>query len=50
VLCAATAPDLFDQDEHGYAAVATEFVPPELVTAARAAAAACPEEAIEIHR
>jgi ferredoxin len=49
-LCAATAPDLFDLDEHGYAIVADEFGPDDHTTAAEAAAAACPEQAIEIIR
>jgi ferredoxin len=49
-LCAATAPDLFDLDEHGYATVADEFVSGEQAAPAAAAVATCPEQAIEIHR
>ncbi|WP_330254123.1 ferredoxin [Nocardia sp. NBC_00565] len=49
-LCAATAPELFDLDEHGYARVADEFVSGEHAAAAQAAAATCPEQAVEIIR
>ncbi|MFF3573359.1 ferredoxin [Nocardia jiangxiensis] len=49
-LCAATAPDLFDLDERGYAIAANEFVPDEHADAAVAAAASCPEQAVEIIR
>ncbi|PPJ36682.1 ferredoxin [Nocardia nova] len=50
VLCAATAPDLFALDEHGYAIAADRFVPDEQAVAAQTALATCPEQAIEIAR
>ncbi|PPJ25809.1 ferredoxin [Nocardia nova] len=49
-LCAATAPDLFELDEHGYAIAADRFVPDEQAAAAETAVTTCPEQAIEITR
>jgi ferredoxin len=47
--CYAIAPDLFDVDDLGFAhELGDGTVPPEHETAARLAAANCPEYAIEI--
>ncbi|MFC9978513.1 ferredoxin [Gordonia sp. NPDC127522] len=46
--CFATSPELFDLDDDGYARNAEITVPEGAENQARAAAAACPERAIEI--
>jgi ferredoxin len=47
--CAATAPELFEVDEFGYArAIGGGAVSPELHNKARLAEANCPEVAIEV--
>lgn len=48
-LCAAYAPELFSLDDQGIAVLAAEReLTPELLTAARAAAAACPQRVITV--
>jgi ferredoxin len=46
--CHALAPTLFDIDDLGYATAAPGDIDPDLETAARLAAANCPEHAITI--
>jgi ferredoxin len=46
--CHALAPALFDIDDLGYATAAPGDIDPDLETAARLAAANCPERAITI--
>lgn len=46
--CAATAPDVFDLDDSGYALPITGEVPTEHENAARDGAMACPERAITV--
>jgi ferredoxin len=45
-LCNQECPEVFELDENGFAVVAMTVIPPELAAKARAAAAACPEDAI----
>lgn len=46
--CAATAPDLFELDDNGYAVPYDGKVPAALEAAAREGAYACPERAIAV--
>jgi ferredoxin len=45
-LCNQMCPEVFELDESGFATIAMPLVPPELAGKARAAADACPEDAI----
>jgi ferredoxin len=47
-LCAELLPELIDLDEWGYPLLSPADVPPELLAAARAAAAACPTLALRL--
>ncbi|WP_329045411.1 ferredoxin [Amycolatopsis sp. NBC_01488] len=49
-LCADVLPELVRLDEWGYPIVASGSVPPELVTEARRAAAACPALAFRLRK
>jgi len=44
--CAASAPEVFELDDNGYALPLEHDVPPELLDRAREGAYACPERAI----
>jgi ferredoxin len=47
-LCNQVCPEVFELDEEGFAVVAIPIVPPELAAKAKEAAAACPEDAIQL--
>jgi ferredoxin len=47
-LCAATAPDLYDLDDDGFAAKADLEVPDELIADAESGVSACPMSAIRL--
>jgi ferredoxin len=47
-MCEATAPDLFEVGDDGTARVLVDVVPPELVDAAKRAAADCPTRALKV--
>jgi ferredoxin len=47
-LCAMTAPNVFQLDEHGYNRMNGEIVPPGREEEARVGASACPETAISL--
>jgi ferredoxin len=47
-LCAELLPELIDLDEWGYPLLSQAEVPPELLAATRAAAAACPTLALRL--
>lgn len=47
-LCAATAPDLYDLDDDGFAAESDLDVPDNLISDARSGASACPMSAIRL--
>lgn len=46
--CYALAPELFEPDDYGHAALVVEDVPDDLAEKARLAVANCPERAISV--
>lgn len=49
-LCAELLPEMIDLDDWGYPIMRRDPVPPEVVAAARRAAAACPTLALRLER